>query len=72
LRNTKDEETRINFENNKELNNFNAYFSVASKEIAKMTKQNDSLQISKDRMVDVIGERKQGRFLIYLLSKNII
>lgn len=60
MRNIKEEETRINFENNKELNNFNAYFSVASKEIAKMIKQNDSLQISKDRMVDVIGEKKQG------------
>jgi len=61
LRNIKEEETRINFENNQELNNFNAYFSVASKEIAKMIKQNDSLSISKDKMVDVIGIKKQGK-----------
>ena len=71
MRNVKEEETRIIFENNKELNNFNAYFSVATKEIARMTKQNDSLQITKDRMVDVIGEKKQG-INLFIISINKI
>ncbi len=61
----KEEETRINFENNEKLNNFNVLFSVATKKIAEMAKQNDLLQLSKDRMVDVIGEKKQS-------NKNII
>jgi len=55
-----EENFNANFED-KELENFNAYFSVANKEILKMIKQNDILGESKDKMKDIIGDKKPGK-----------
>ncbi len=55
-----EENFNANFED-KELENFNAFFSVANKEILKMMKQNDILSESKNKMKDVIGDKKPGK-----------